>query len=411
MASKTMEAAYGVLVDQLTERGIDAEKVKVRLKSQRIETPSWGYGNSGTRFKVFQEPGAARDLHERLEDAACVHRLTGVCPSVAIHIPWDKVPDFGALTKEAATLGIRIGAVNPNVFQDYDYKMGSFGNVRPEVRKRALEHMFECIEIMKQVGSTILSLWFADGTNYPGQGDFRRRKRWFEEGLGRVYERLPEQGRMLIEYKFFEPGFYHTDIPDWGTAYLLCCKLGPKADVLIDLGHHPLSTNVEQIVATLLDEGRLGGFHFNNRKYADDDLTIGSIDPYEIFRIFNELVPAENDPGTRADIAYMIDQSHIIKRKMEAMIQSVMNIQTAYAKALLVDHGALEAAQMAHDTVECERILQAAYQTDVNPILAKVREEMGIAPDPIDAYRKSGYQEEITKARQGTLKGAASWGA
>ena len=410
MASKTMEAAYRVLSDRLIERGIDVEKVKVRLRAQQIETPSWGYGNSGTRFKVFREPGAARDLHERLADAACVHRLTGVCPAVAVHIPWDKVPDYDALTGEAASLGIRIGAVNPNVFQDYEYKMGSFANAKPQVRGQALEHMYECIDIMKRVNSKVLSLWFADGTNYPGQGDFRRRKHWFEEGLQKVYGRLPEGTRMLIEYKFFEPGFYHTDIPDWGTAYMLCNRLGEKAQVLIDLGHHPLSTNVEHIVAILLDEGRLGGFHFNNRKYADDDLTIGSIDPYEIFRIFNELIAAEKDPSVKMDIAYMIDQSHIIKKKLEAMIQSVMNIQTAFAKALLVDRRALEVAQSRYDTVECERILQAAYQTDVTPILAKVREETGIDPDPIVAYRRSGYQEKIEKERQGELKGAASWG-
>lgn len=410
MASKTTEAAYRILADQLADQGVDVEKVKARLKAQEIETPSWGYGNSGTRFKVFREPGAARDLHERLADAACVHRLTGVCPSVAIHIPWDKVENYDALTGEAASLGIRIGAVNPNVFQDYEYKMGSFANSKPEVRGQALEHMYECIDIMKRVNSKVLSLWFADGTNYPGQGDFRRRKHWFEEGLQKVYDRLPDGTRMLIEYKFFEPGFYHTDIPDWGTAYLLSRKLGEKAQVLIDLGHHPLSTNVEHIVAILLDEGRLGGFHFNNRKYADDDLTIGSIDPYEIFRIFNELVAAEDDPSVEMDIAYMIDQSHIIKKKLEAMIQSVMNIQTAFAKALLVDRQALGTAQASYDTVECERILQAAYQTDVAPLLAKAREEMGADPDPILAYRRSGYQQKVEKERQGELKGAASWG-
>lgn len=410
MSSKAMETAYRVLADQLGERGIDLQKVMGRLKTQQIETPSWGYGNSGTRFKVFREPGAARDLHERLADAACVNRLTGVCPSVAIHIPWDKVDNYDALTGEAASLGIRIGAVNPNVFQDYEYKMGSFANSKSEVRGQALEHMYECIDIMERVNSKALSLWFADGTNYPGQGDFRRRKHWFEEALQKVYDRLPQGSRMLIEYKFFEPGFYHTDIPDWGTAYLFCNRLGEKAQVLIDLGHHPLSTNVEHIVAILLDEGKLGGFHFNNRKYADDDLTIGSIDPYEIFRIFNELLQAEGDPSVDMDVAYMIDQSHIVKKKIEAMIQSVMNIQTALAKALLVDRKALEVAQGQYDTVECERILQTAFQTDVTPLLVKVREEMGIGPDPILAYRQSGYQTEVEKERQGDLKGAASWG-
>ncbi|RKY66585.1 MAG: L-rhamnose isomerase, partial [Candidatus Latescibacterota bacterium] len=355
--------------------------------------------NAGTRFAVFEEPGAARDIHERLQDAAQVHRLTGICPSVAVHIPWDKVADYGALKAEAESLGVRIGAVNPNLFQDPAYKMGSLTNEDAGVRGKALDHLFECVEIMEAVDSDILSLWFADGTNYPGQGDFRRRKAWMEEGLSAAYERLPEGARMLVEYKFFEPAFYHTDIAGWGMAYAFCRNLGAKAQVLVDLGHHPLGTNIEHIVAFLLSEGKLGGFHFNNKKYADDDLTVGSVAPYELFLIYAELAAAEEDPEVDADVAYMIDQSHAIKPKIEAMIQSVMHLQTAYAKALLVDPKALGRAQERHDVVLCERILQTAFQTDVAPLLAQVRTEMGLAPDPLMAYRGSGYPQRIVAER------------
>jgi L-rhamnose isomerase/sugar isomerase len=390
---------YARLSEQLEKMGKDAEEIKNRLKAQRLETPSWGYGNAGTRFAVFEEPGAARDIHERIQDAAQVQRLTGICPSVAVHIPWDKVSDYEALKAEAESLGVRIGAVNPNLFQDPAYKMGSLTNVDAGVRGKAVEHLFECVEIMEAVDSDILSLWFGDGTNYPGQGDFRRRKAWMEEGLASAYERLPERARMLVEYKFFEPAFYHTDIAGWGMAYAFCRNLGAKAQVLVDLGHHPLGTNIEHIVAFLLSEGKLGGFHFNNKKYADDDLTVGSIAPYELFLIYAELAAAEEDPAVDADVAYMIDQSHAIKPKIEAMLQSVMHLQTAYAKALLVDRKALGEAQERHDAVLCERILQTAFQTDVAPLLAQVRTEMGLNPDPLMAYRGSGYAERIVAER------------
>ena len=390
---------YGRLAGRLEGMGKDVEGIKERLKAQRIETPSWGYGNAGTRFAVFEEPGAARDIHERLQDAAEVHRLAGICPSVAVHIPWDKVADYEALKAEAESLGVRIGAVNPNLFQDPAYKMGSLTNVDAGVRRKALDHLFECVEIMEAVDSDILSLWFADGTNYPGQGDFRRRKAWMEEGLAAAYGRLPEEARMLIEYKFFEPAFYHTDIAGWGMAYTFCRNLGAKAQVLVDLGHHPVGTNIEHIVAFLLSEEKLGGFHFNNKKYADDDLTVGSIAPYELFLIYVELAAAEEDPEVDADVAYMIDQSHAIKPKVEAMIQSVMHLQTAYAKALLVDRKLLREAQEEHDAVLCERILQTAFQTDVAPLLAQVRAEMGLDPDPLMAYRRSGYPERIVEER------------
>ena len=406
-----MDREYDLLAERLDRRGLDIKEIKAKLKVQEIETPSWGYGNSGTRFGVFKQAGAARDLHERLQDAAMVHKLTGVCPSVAVHIPWDKVDDYEALIQEASDLGIRIGAVNPNVFQDDAYKMGSFANSDAKIRGMALEHMYDCIDIMKKVNSKILSLWFADGTNYPGQGDFRRRKHWFEECLREVHKALPEDARMLVEYKFFEPGFYLTDIADWGMAAFYCRNVGPKAQALVDLGHHPLSTNIEHVVAFLIDEGLLGGFHFNNRKYADDDVTTGSTNPYEVFLIYNEIVGAEQDSAiTDLDIAFMVDQSHNIKPKMEAMIQTVVFIQSAYARSLLVDREALLDSQNREDTVGSESILQDAYNTDVRPLLLRVRQEMGRDPRPMDAYRKSGYFEQISKARVGELEGAASWG-
>ena len=400
---------FFVLTEVLSDQGIDVEGVKDKLKAQEIETPSWGYGNSGTRFGVFKQPGAARDVHERLSDAAQVHKMTGVCPGVALHIPWDKVGDYDALQQEAAGLGVHIGAINPNVFQEYDYKLGSFGHRDPNVRQKALDHMYECIDIMQRTNSKVLSLWFADGTNYPGQDDIIERKRRFEECLGKTHAALPDDSRMLIEYKFFEPAFYHTDIADWGMALNFALKAGPKAEVLVDLGHHPLCTNIEHLVALLLDEERLGGFHFNNCKYADDDVTTGSVNLYEVFLIYHEILNAERR-GTAANIAYMIDQSHIIKPKVEAMIQSVLNIQTAYARALLVDRGALAAAQAEDDTVAGEEILRNAYDVDVRPLLAVIREELGAETDPLGSYRQSGYFKHIAEDRQGELEGAAGWG-
>ena len=406
---KNLEGRFAMLAEELTEQGVDVEQVMAQLTEQEVETPSWGYGNSGTRFGVFKQPGAARDVHERMSDAAQVHRLTGACPAVALHIPWDKVADYDALREEASDLGVRIGAINPNVFQDDDYKLGSFGHRDPAVRQKSQEHMFECIDVMQRTGSKVLSLWFADGTNYPGQDDLIRRKHCFQEGLKATHDALPENCRMLIEYKFFEPAFYHTDVPDWGLALVFANRTGPKAEVLVDLGHHPLCTNIEHIVALLIDENKLGGFHFNNRKYADDDLTTGSVNLYEVFLIYHEILNAER-AGRRANIAYMIDQSHIIKPKVEAMIQSVMNIQTALARALLVDRDALEVAQVNGDTVGCEEILRAAFDTDVRPLLAKMRSEKGAEIDPLLTYRASGYFDQISVERKGELVGASSWG-
>jgi L-rhamnose isomerase/sugar isomerase len=396
--TKTYEKDYEILKDKLIEKGIDIKKIEGKLKNFKVETPSWGYQDSGTRFAVFKQKGSARNVKEKLQDAAMVHKLTGICPTVALHIPWDMTDNWDELLNYALSLGIRPGAINPNLFQDDDYKLGSLCHPDKKVREKAINHILECIEIAKKLGSRDISLWLADGTNHPGQDDFRKRKQRLEEGLKEVYSRLESNMRLLIEYKFFEPAFYHTDIPDWGTAFNLCIKLGERAMVLIDLGHHPLGTNIEQIVANLLDEGKLGGFHFNNKKYADDDLTTGSINPYELFLIFNELISAEED-GLKVDIAYMIDESINLKPKIEGMIQSVDNIFRIYAKALIVDRKSLRKYQEEKDIVMAENILLSAFETDVNPMIYKVREEMGVPLDPLKAFRESGYMEKIIKER------------
>lgn len=382
----------------------DINEVKRRIAGFRVETPSWGYGNAGTRFRVFPQAGAARTIWEKLEDASTVNKLTGACPSVAIHIPWDKVEDYGKLTRRAAELGLFIGAVNPNLFQEAEYMLGSLCNADASVRRKAVVHVLECVDIAKAVGSSVISLWLADGTNYPGQGHFRRRRQWLLEALEEVYAAMPEGMRLLIEYKPFEPGFYHTDIADWGSAYTLATRVGPRAQVLVDLGHHPQGVNVEHIVATLLAEKRLGGFHFNDRKYADDDLIVGSSNPYQLFLIFNELVDAAADADTSvaaaaASVAYMIDQSHNIERKIPAMVRSVLNVQTALAKALLVDRRALATAQEAGDVLGAEAVLQDAFETDVRPLLEQVRVEQGLPADPLAAYEAGGYQQKISEER------------
>jgi L-rhamnose isomerase/sugar isomerase len=386
--------------DSLGKQHIDLEAVVGAIQQFTIETPSWGYGDSGTRFKVFHWPGAASTLREKLADAAQVNSVTGVCPSVAIHIPWDQEDDWQAVKDYADRLGLHIGAVNPNLFQDDLYRLGSLCHYDKQVRQRAIEHVLECIHIAQEVGSTVISLWLADGTNYPGQDDLRRRRHRLLDSLQVIYAALPAGMRLLIEYKFFEPAFYSTDLPDWGTSLLMAQKLGSQAEVLVDTGHHPQGTNIAQIVAQLLDEGRLGGFHFNDRRYADDDLIAGSQNPFDLFCIFNEIAGASVEGNANAGrIAYMIDQSHNIEPKIEAMIQSVINIQTAYAKALLVDHTALRAAQEAGDVLGAYRVLQAAYETDVRPLLAEVHVRQGRNPEPIAAFRASGYTERIERER------------
>ena len=397
----------GGLRSALEGRGVDVDVVAERLAAQRVETPSWGYGNSGTRFRVFPQPGVPHTVFEKFEDAAQVHRHTGVCPGVAIHIPWDAVHDYTELSDFAAGLGLHIGAINPNLFQDEDYKLGSVCHPEPAVRRRAIEHLLECIEIGERSSSRILSLWLADGTNYPGQDSFRDRRNRMYECLSEAYEAMPTRMSMLLEYKFFEPAFYHTDLPDWGSSLLMCQRLGDRAKVLVDLGHHPHGTNIEQIVALLLAEDRLGGFHFNNRKYADDDLIVGSVNPFELFLIFVELAHAEMDLKP-TEIAYMIDQSHNIEPKIEAMILSVVNLQEAYAKALIVDRDALAQARADQDILRAHSLLLDAFNTDVRPLCAHVREQMGASSDPISAFRGSGYMEKIAASRE--RGDQAGWG-
>jgi L-rhamnose isomerase / sugar isomerase len=386
----------------------DLTAAKTALREHRIETPSWAFGNSGTRFKVFAQPGVPRTAFEKVADAAQVHAFTGVAPSVAVHIPWDKVDDYAALAAYAREAGIQIGTVNANVFQDDDYKLGSVANPDPGVRRKAVDHLLECVDIMDATGSRDLKLWFADGTNYPGQDDIRARQDRMAEALAEVYRRLGPGQRMLLEYKLFEPSFYSTDVPDWGTSLLHCVALGPQAAVVVDTGHHAPGTNIEFIVAILLRAGRLGGFDFNSRFYADDDLMVGAADPFQLFRILNEVVAAGAlAPG--AGVAFMLDQCHNIEPKIPAQIRSVMNVQEATAKALLIDRDALAAAQQAGDVLGANAALMDAYNTDVRPLLAGLREEMGLDPDPVGAYLRSGYPEKIVADRVGGTQ--AGWGA
>jgi L-rhamnose isomerase / sugar isomerase len=386
----------------------DVTAVKDALKNHQIELPSWAFGNSGTRFKVFGQPGVPRNPYEKADDAAQVHKYTGVAPSMAVHIPWDKVGDYAALAAHAKENGIRIGTVNANVFQDDDYKLGSVCHPDPRVRKKALAHLIECVDIMDATGSRDLKLWFADGTNYPGQDDISARQDRLAEALAAVYSRLGPDQRLLLEYKLFEPSFYTTDVPDWGTSLLHCQALGPRALVVVDTGHHAPGVNIEFIVALLLKAGRLGGFDFNSRFYADDDLMVGAADPFQLFRIMHEVVKA-NALAPAAGVAFMLDQGHNIEPKIPAQIRSVMNVQEAVAKALLVDTDALQSAQLAGDVLAANAVLMDAYNTDVRPLLAELREEMGLAPDPFGAYLESGYGEKIISERKGGSP--AGWGA
>ncbi|MFG2385843.1 L-rhamnose isomerase [Streptomyces avermitilis] len=380
--------------------------VKAALRTQAVETPSWAYGNSGTRFKVFAQPGVPRTPQEKLDDAAQVHAYTGAAPTVALHIPWDRVEDYAKLAAYAEERGLKLGTINSNTFQDDAYKLGSICHPEAAVRRKALDHLLECVDIMDATGSKDLKLWFADGTNYPGQDDVRERQDRLAEGLSQVYERLGDDQRMLLEYKFFEPAFYTTDVPDWGTAYAHCLKLGDKAQVVVDTGHHAPGTNIEFIVATLLREGKLGGFDFNSRFYADDDLMVGAADPFQLFRIMYEVI---RGGGLTSDVAFMLDQCHNIEAKIPAIIRSVMNVQEATAKALLVDREALRAAQRSGAVLEANAVLMDAYNTDVRPLLAELREETGLDPDPVAAYRRSGWASKIAKERVGGQQ--AGWGA
>ena len=381
-----------------------AARVAPAITQLEIETPSWGYGNSGTRFKVFPQPGVPRNPFEKIEDASIVARYTGVAKSIALHIPWDRVEDFAALAEFAKARGVRIGGINSNTFQDEDYKLGSLCHPAARVRSKAIAHILECCEIARKTGSTVVKVWLGDGTNYPGQDDFRTRRRHLIESLGEIYPGLPSGARLFLEYKLYEPAFYAMDLADWGSALLVCQELGDAAKVLVDLGHHAQGVNIEQIVSLLHGARRLGGFHFNDRKYGDDDLMVGSIDPFQLFRIFHELVEAG---ALESGVRLTVDQSHNIEPKVEAMIQTVVNLQEAYAKALLVDRGALEVAQAEGDILAANRILVDAFSTDVRPLCSKVREELGAAADPIASFRADGYAERVAQARlHGT---AAAW--
>jgi L-rhamnose isomerase / sugar isomerase len=386
----------------------DPVAVKETLKAQRIETPSWAYGNSGTRFKVFAQQGVPRTPHEKIADAAQVHAHTGVAPSVALHIPWDRVDDYAELGAYAKSVGVTVGTINANVFQDDDYRLGSVTNPDPAVREKALRHLLACVDVMDATGSRDLKLWFADGTNYPGQDSISARQDRLADALERTYARLGPDQRMLLEYKLFEPSFYTMDVPDWGTSYVHCVRLGERAQVVVDTGHHAPGTNIEFIVALLLREKKLGGFDFNSRFYADDDLMAGAADPFQLFRIMTEVVAA-GGLGAAAGVAFMLDECHNIEPKIPGQIRSVMNVQEATAKALLVDAEALAAAQGAGDVLGANAVLMDAYNTDVRPLLAEVRTELGRDPDPMAAYARSGYAERIAAERVGGQP--AGWGA
>jgi L-rhamnose isomerase / sugar isomerase len=378
------------------------------LRTQAIELPSWAFGNSGTRFKVFPQQGVPRDPFEKIEDAAQVHKFTGVAPTVAIHIPWDKVDDYAVLARFAADHGVKLGTVNANVFQDNDYMLGSVTNPDPVIRKKALAHLLECVDVMDQTGSRDLKLWFSDGTNYPGQDSIRARQDRLAEALAAVYERISAEQRLVLEYKPFEPAFYAMDVPDWGTSFAHCLQLGERAVVCVDTGHHAPGTNIEFIVAFLLRAGKLGAFDFNSRFYADDDLMAGAADPFQLFRILFEVREGGGfDPAT--GIAFMLDECHNIEPKIPGQIRSVMNVQEATAKAMLVDVDALSACQRAGDVLGANGLLMDAFNTDVRPLLAGLREEQGIDPDPMTAYARSGYAERIVAERVGGSQ--AGWGA
>ena len=379
-----------------------AEVIWAALNTFRIELPSWGFANTGTRFGKYLQAAAATTIDEKLSDAAQVHALMGACPTVAVHVQWDfpnGLKDAAHVGALAERHGVKVGAINPNLFQDQNYKFGSFGNPSEAIRNQALQHCRESIAIAKGLESRDISLWFADGSNYPGTANIRQRKRWFEDYLAAVHAELNPEQRLLVEYKPFEPAFYHTDIADWGMALHLARAAGPQAKVLVDTGHHYASQNIEQIVAWLLSEDMLGGFHFNDRRYADDDLTLGSIDPYQVFRIFHEIRSFEQETGSSADISYTVDQSHNLKGKIEAMIQTVIMAQQLFAKAVLVDHHALCQAQHKTDLVRAESFLQDAFYTDVRPAILEWRSSKGLPADPLEAFRQSGYLERITKER------------
>jgi L-rhamnose isomerase/sugar isomerase len=376
------------------------------LELLAVEVPSWAYGNSGTRFKVFGSPGTPRTVQEKIADAAQVHRLTGLAPRVALHIPWDRVDDYQVLRTHAESMGVSLGTINSNTFQDDDYRLGSLTHVDPVVRRKAIAHNLECIDVMNETGSRDLKIWLADGTNYPGQGDLRARQDWLAESLAEIYRHLTGDQRLVLEYKFFEPAFYHTDVPDWGTSYVQVSALGERAVVCLDTGHHAPGTNIEFIVMQLLRLGKLGSFDFNSRFYADDDLIVGSADPFQLFRILVEVVRG-GGYGPDSDVALMLDQCHNLEKKIPGQIRSVLNIQAMLARALLLDTNALDTARKCGDVLLANDIVMDAFYTDVRRPLGQWREQRGLPADPVDAYLRSGYQEQIEADRVGGAQ--AGW--
>jgi len=387
---------------------ISTEELFKQLDQQAIELPSWAFGNSGTRFRVFGSAGVPRDPFEKLADAAQVHKYSGIAPSVALHIPWDKVDNYSALRTHAENLGIKLGTINSNTFQDEDYKLGSLSHSDSRVRQKAIDHHLDCIEIMGKTGSQDLKIWLADGSNYPGQDDMRGRQDRLADSLAKIYSQIGDNQRLVLEYKFFEPAFYHTDVPDWGTSYAQVSALGDKAMVCLDTGHHAPGTNIEFIVMQLLRLGKLGSFDFNSRFYADDDLIVGAADPFQLFRIMYEVIRG-GGYGTNSGVAFMLDQCHNIEDKIPGQIRSVLNVQAMTARALLVDRDALSKAQLAGDVLGANDIFMDAFYKDVRPVLAEWRERKGLAADPIKAFADSGYLAKIAADRVGGT--AAGWGA
>ena len=386
----------------------DQSKLFDLLDDQSIELPSWAFGNSGTRFRVFSSEGVPRNPFEKIEDAAQVHKYTGIAPTVALHIPWDKVESYTELKAHANSLGVNLGTINSNTFQDEDYKFGSISHSNDRIRQKAIDHHLECIEIMHQTGSRDLKIWLADGTNYPGQDDIRGRQDRLADSLQKIYSQIGDNQRLILEYKFFEPAFYHTDVPDWGTAYVQVAALGDKALVCLDTGHHAPGTNIEFIVAQLLRLGKLGSFDFNSRFYADDDLIVGAADPFQLFRIMYEVIRG-GGYGAASGVAFMLDQCHNIEDKIPGQIRSVLNVQAMTARALSIDTTALKTAQLEGNVLKANDIFMDAFYKDVRPLLAQWREGRGLPTDPIEAFEASGYLKQIAETRVGGQQ--AGWGA
>lgn len=409
--TENWQKQFEITANILEEKGIDVPGVIAALKNQVIELPSWAVGNSGTRYGVFREDSAARHVWDKIDDCAEIQRVVGVCPVMASHVLWDVTEDgrYEPVKEYALQRGLTIGTVHPNTFMGQQFKLGSVCSPDEFVRQSTIDHFIDCVRITREMGSKVIGIWLADGTNYPGQDHLRSRKQRMFEGLKALYDAMDENMTLAVEYKFFEPGFYTTDLMDWGMSYMMCRKLGDQAKVLVDVGHHSQGANIEHIVSILLDEGKLAGFHLNDRKYADDDLMAGTINPLQLFLVYDQIVDAAVDPAAAqaaADIAYMLDQSHNVEPSIEGIIQSLMNTQTAYAKALIVERDKLHAAQAAGDVILANRILMEAYETDVQPLLKKVREETGRDPDPILAYREGGYAQKIAEERAGAGIGA-----